>query len=102
MPERQTDLGRPIRVVLFCGGPTLDRAVVRFVARLQLQPEIEFVGGLCETNAQTLAAVIRDRLRRRGALGLGLLLVELLRTVTRFVAHPQAEIALRSRRAGIA
>jgi folate-dependent phosphoribosylglycinamide formyltransferase PurN len=102
MPEDQADLGRPIRVVLFCGGPTLDRAVVRFVARLESQPEIEFVGGFCETDAQTLSAVIRDRLTRRGALGLGLLLVEGIRAVARVVAHPHAEMALWSSRAGMA
>ena len=101
MPEQQTDLGRPIRVVLFCGGPTLDRAVVHFVTRLESQPEIEFVGGLCQTHGQTLTAVIQDRLRRRGGLGLGLLLVETLRVIGRFVADPQAEMALRRRRPGI-
>ena len=101
MPEEQADLGRPIRVVLFCGGPTLDRAVVRFVARLELEPEIDFVGGLCQTDGQTLTAVIRDRLERRGALGLGLLLVEALRAMSRFVAHPRAEMAMWSSRARI-
>jgi hypothetical protein len=94
MSEEHKDLGRPIRVVLFCGGPTLDRAVVRFVGSLQVQPEIEFVAGFCETKAQTLMAVIRDRLRRRGALGLGLLLVEAVRNAQRWVAHPKAELAL--------
>jgi folate-dependent phosphoribosylglycinamide formyltransferase PurN len=102
MPEEQADLGRPIRVVLFCGGPTLDRAVVHFVARLESQPEIEFVGGLCQTEGQTLPAVIRDRLRRRGALGLGLLLAEALGAVARLVAHPRAEMALWRTKAGLA
>jgi folate-dependent phosphoribosylglycinamide formyltransferase PurN len=102
MPVEHADLGRPIRVVLFCGGPTLDRAVVRFVTRLESRPEIEFVGGLCEATGQTLAAVIRDRLRRRGGLGLGLLLVEALRMVTRLLAHPRGEIALRNRTARLA
>ena len=94
MPEEHSDLGRPIRVVLFCGGPTLDRAVMRFVARLESQPEIDFVAGFCETQAQTVLAVIRDRLRRRGVVGLGLLLVEAVRNLQRWVAHPLDELAL--------
>jgi folate-dependent phosphoribosylglycinamide formyltransferase PurN len=102
MLEGQSDLGRPIRVVLFCGGPTLDRAVVRFVTLLESQPEIKFVAGFCETQAQTMTAVIRDRLKRRGALGLGLLLVEALRGLERWVAHPQAELALWKTRARLA
>jgi methionyl-tRNA formyltransferase len=100
--QPQADMGRPIRVVLFCGGPTLDPAVVRFVSRLDLESEIEFVGGFCQTNSQTLGAVIRDRLKRRGALGLALLLVEALGAGVRLLAHPQAELALRKRRTDLA
>lgn len=102
MTEQHVDLGRPIRVVLFCGGPTLDRAVVRFVARLESQPEIDFVAGFCETQAQTFTAVIRDRLRRRGVLGLGLLLVEAVRSLQRWMVHPLDELALRNNRARLA
>jgi len=100
--QPQADVGRPIRVVLFCGGPTLDPAVVQFVSRLDLEPEIEFVGGFCQTTGQTVAAVIRDRLKRRGALGLALLLVEALGTGVRLLAHPRAEMALRKRRTELA
>jgi hypothetical protein len=102
MLNEQADLGRPIRVVLFCGGPTLDRAVVRFVACLRSEPEIEFIGGFCQTEAQTLTAVLKDRIRRRGALGLALLLVEALRGVQRWVTHPRAELALWNSRAELA
>jgi folate-dependent phosphoribosylglycinamide formyltransferase PurN len=102
MSDGQRELGRPIRVVLFCGGPTLDPAVVRFVARIQSQPEIDFVGGFCQTNGQTLTDVIRDRIRRRGTLGLALLLVEAARAGGRWVVHPRAEMALASVRARIA
>jgi folate-dependent phosphoribosylglycinamide formyltransferase PurN len=102
MPEERVDLGRPIRVVLFCGGPTLDPAVVRFFARLELQSEIELVGGFCQTSGQTLSAVIRDRLRRRGALGATVLLVDALRAGTRLLTHPRAELELRKTRARLA
>jgi folate-dependent phosphoribosylglycinamide formyltransferase PurN len=102
MPEERAELSRPIRVVLFCGGPTLDRAVVRFVSRLESQAEIEFVGGFCQTNGQSLKAVVRDRLKRRGLLGPALLLAEALQATARVLAHPRAEMALWSSRAGIA
>ena len=102
MPEHQVDLGRPIRVVLFCGGPTLDPAVVRFVGLLELQPEIELLGGFCQTKGQTLAAVIRDRLRRRGALGIAVLLVDALRAGAGLLINPRVEMALRKSRARIA
>jgi folate-dependent phosphoribosylglycinamide formyltransferase PurN len=102
MPEDQVDLGRPIRVVLFCGGPTLDPAVVRFVGRLELESEIEFVGGFCQTNGQTLTAVIRDRLRRRGSLGIAVLLLDALRAGAGLLITPRAALALRKSRARIA
>ncbi|HKG32439.1 MAG TPA: formyltransferase family protein [Gemmatimonadales bacterium] len=102
MHQSPADLGRPIRVLLFCGGPTLDPAVVRFVTWLELQPEIEFVGGFCQTNGQTLTAVIGDRLRRRGWLGIAVLLVDVLRAGARLLTNPQAEMALRKTRARVA
>ena len=102
MPKEQVDLGRPIRVVLFCGGPTLDPAVVRFVSRLELQAEIEFVAGFCQTNGQTLTAVIGDRLRRRGSLGIAVLLVDAQRAGARLLTNPRAEMALRKTRARVA
>jgi folate-dependent phosphoribosylglycinamide formyltransferase PurN len=102
MHQSQVDIERPIRVVLFCGGPTLDPAVVRFVARLEAQLEIEFVAGFCQTRGQTVAAVIRDRLERRGLLGVPVLLVEALVAGARLLAHPRAEMALRKQRASIA
>ena len=95
-------MGRPIRVVLFCGGPTLDPAVVRFVAWLESQPEIELVGGFCQTSGQTVMAVIRDRLKRRGALGIAVLLAEALGAGVRLLARPRAEMVLRKRRTSLA
>jgi folate-dependent phosphoribosylglycinamide formyltransferase PurN len=102
MPEELTDLGRPIRVVVFCGGPTLDPAVVRFVASLEAHDEIEFVGGFRQSSGESLAAVVRDRLKRRGPLGLGVLLVEGLGMGARFVADPRDRSGLRKSRTRIA
>jgi methionyl-tRNA formyltransferase len=98
----QGDLGRPIRVVIFTGGPTLDRAVVRFAEMLQAHPEIEFVGGFSEAREQGLVAMARDRVRRRGALGVALLTAQAARTVARSLAHPRAERELRRKAARLA
>jgi methionyl-tRNA formyltransferase len=102
MYKPQADLGRPIRVVLFCGGPSLDRAVIRFVGMLEVHPEIEFLGSFCETHGQTLADVVRDRLGRRGAFGALLLLAEALHAVARLIRHPREEIELRRQVARVA
>jgi methionyl-tRNA formyltransferase len=66
---------------------------------LEDHPEIAFLGGFCETRGQSMADIVRDRLRRRGALGAALLLIEAMRSVTRFLRHPRAEIS-RQRQAG--
>jgi methionyl-tRNA formyltransferase len=95
MDVARTDLGRPIRVVVFCGGPTLDRAVVRFIGKIAARPEIEFLGGFCQTSGRTLNARVRDRLKRRGALGVAVLLLELLNAGRRMLAHPRREMELR-------
>jgi folate-dependent phosphoribosylglycinamide formyltransferase PurN len=95
MDVEPLDPGRPIRVVVFCGGPTLDPAVVRFIGRIATHPEIEFLGGFCQTNGRTLSDRVRDRLRRRGALGVAVLLLELLKAGGRLLASPRREIELR-------
>ncbi len=97
--DEHGDLGRPIRVVIFTGGPTLDRAVVRFAEMLQAHQEIEFVGGFSETGEQGLAAMVRERVRRRGVLGIALLTAEAAGAAARFLARPRAERELR-RKAG--
>lgn len=102
MLEPRADLGRPIRVVVFCGGPALDRAVVRLVTRLASHPEVEFVGGLCETEGRGPTAMVRDRVRRRGLLALPLLLGEALGATRKWLADPGGELALRRDRARVA
>ena len=88
-------LGRPIRVVVFSGGPVLEQGIKRFVCRLQEHPDIEFLGAICQSEAQNLRAVIRDLWRRRRFMAVPLLFVQVVNAVTRFLMRPRAEIKLK-------
>ena len=101
MNEQQADLSRPIRVVVFGGGPTLDRALARFATLLEAHPEIEFLGGFCESGEQGLIARVQDRWRRRGILSVPLLLSEAFDFFSRLLAHPLSEIQLQRKIARI-
>ncbi len=94
--------GRPIRVVLFGGGPVLEPDVVRFLARLEAQPEIDLVGAFCQSSGQGFGDVVRDLWRRRGLLALPLLAVQLLEAAARFLRGPGEALRLRRALAGLA
>jgi methionyl-tRNA formyltransferase len=90
-----------IRVVLFGGGPVLERGVKQFICRLEEHPEIEFLGGFCQSQEQTFGAVVKDLWRRRGILALPLLLVQIASGVGRYVSQPRAEAKLNRELAGL-
>ena len=85
----------PIRVVVFCGGPTLDAAVQQFIRRLETEPEIEFLGAFCQSPGQSFKAVVLDLWQRRGVLAGPLLGVQAMTAIARFLMHPRAAIAQR-------
>jgi methionyl-tRNA formyltransferase len=95
MIETQHNLNRPIRVVVFCGGPTLERGVKLLVCRLEEHPEIEFLGAFCQSKSQTFWAVLRDLWRRRRFIALPLILMKTGETIGRYLIHPLAEIELK-------
>jgi hypothetical protein len=72
MNENRANLDRPIRVVLFGGGPTRDPGVIQLINRLAEHPEVEFLGVFCESPEETFRAVFLDLWRRRGWIGLAL------------------------------
>lgn len=90
-------LDRPIRVVLFGGGPTLERGAAQFLTRLEHHPDIEFLGAYCQSRSQTIFGVIADRWRRRRFLAAPLLLAELAGLAARLLTRPAAEVALMRR-----
>ena len=57
--------GRPIRVVLFGGGPGLERGIGQFLCRLEDDSEIELAGAFFQSPGESVAAVLGDLWRRR-------------------------------------
>jgi len=96
MTGKHGDLQRPIRVVLFSGGPILERGVRQFIGRLEEHPEIKFLGGFCQSEGRTSVAVVKDLWRRRRFLALPLLVIQIGGGIGRFLAQPRAEIELKS------
>lgn len=95
MGERGAALGRPIRVVLFGGGPTLERGAAACLCRLDRHPDIVFLGAFCQSRSPTILGIIEDRWRRRRWLAGPLLLAELAGLAVRFLSRPGTEMALR-------
>jgi folate-dependent phosphoribosylglycinamide formyltransferase PurN len=90
----RSQLNRSIRVVVFGGGPVLERGVKQFICRLEECRDIEFLGAFCQPGEQGFWAIVRDLWGRRGVLALPLLLVQMLRTIRRFLVDPGAELKL--------
>jgi hypothetical protein len=95
MIETQHKLNRPIRVVVFCGGPTLERGVKLLICQLEEHPEIEFLGAFCQSKSQAFWAVLRDLWRRRKFIALPLIFMRTGEAVSRYLLHPLSEIELK-------
>jgi hypothetical protein len=85
---------RPIRVVVFAGGPLLERGVRELVCLLDEHPEIQFLACICQSEGRSLRAVLRDLWRRRRILALPLLLIHMAKNVWRYLGHPRRELAM--------
>jgi hypothetical protein len=94
MSADQTELNRPIRVVVFGSGPELNPDAKQFVCRLEDHPEIEFLGAFCQAQSQSLRAVFADLWKRRGWLAFPLVISLVMNKIMRFLLHPHEEIAL--------
>jgi folate-dependent phosphoribosylglycinamide formyltransferase PurN len=90
-----TEPAAQIQVVLFTGGPVLQRDVKEFICRLERQPAIAFLGAFCQSDGQTFRAVVRDLWQRRRLLALPLLLLQIASGVGRCLSQPRAELELR-------
>jgi folate-dependent phosphoribosylglycinamide formyltransferase PurN len=91
-PRTQQD--SPIRVVLFGGGPVLERSVKQFVGLLEAHPQIDFLGGFCQSEAQSFKAVMADLWRRRRLLAAPLLLMQIGNIIGHYLFQPRMEIRL--------
>lgn len=94
MIEKQTDLNHSIQVVLFGGGPVLERSVKQFICRIEDHPEIEFLGGFVQSKTQTFLAVVKDIFRRRRLLALPVLVMQIVGILGRYIIRPLSEIEL--------
>ena len=81
----------PIGVVVFTGGPRLQRDAKIFIERLEGHPEIYLRAVFCQSGGQGVGAVVADLWRRRRLLALPLLALELGRTLSRHLTHPSRE-----------
>jgi folate-dependent phosphoribosylglycinamide formyltransferase PurN len=87
----ELDTQRPIRVVLFGGGPELTRDIKEFIFRLVHHPEIELVGVFCQAESLTIKAIWMDLWKRRGFLAFPLFLARLLSTLMANLKDPVKE-----------
>jgi folate-dependent phosphoribosylglycinamide formyltransferase PurN len=88
------DCARPIRVVVFSGGATLDRGMQEFVCRLEDHPDIDFLGAFCQSPAESLSAIWRDLWHRRRFLAAPLLLIQVAGALRRCLIRGRTEIEL--------
>ena len=90
-----TDSQRPIRVVMFGGGPVLERDVKQFLVRLEDHPDIELLGAFCRSAGQSVADVVANTWQRRRWLAPAVLWLQLLGIVAQWLRRPRQEWALR-------
>jgi folate-dependent phosphoribosylglycinamide formyltransferase PurN len=76
---------KPIRVIVFAGGPILEWGVKLFLVRLEDHPEIEMLACICQSNDQSFSAVIRDLWKRRGFLALPLMINQVARIIWPYI-----------------
>jgi hypothetical protein len=94
MFPNQTEVNRPIRVVMFGSGPELNPDAKQFLCRLEEHPEIELLGAFCQAQSQSLRAVFIDLWKRRSWLAFPLFAISVINKAMRFLLHPGEEIAL--------
>lgn len=80
-----------IRVVVFSGGPVLERGVKQFLVRLESHSEIELLACICQSSEQSFQAVVKDLWRRRGLLAIPLYLIQTVKRLWRNLVHFKTE-----------
>lgn len=89
-----TPADRPIRVVFF-GGSYLEYSARRFVSLLMTHPEVELVGGVCQSAGFGLVARIRETIHRRGVMAPISLATHLIGAVIPMLREPRRSLAVR-------
>ena len=92
--------GKPLRVVVFTGGPVLEDACVALIGRIEATPGLEFAGVFCAARETGLGGIVRDLFRRRKWLAPALLVQRALRRLLQMLRAPgQARARRRTLRA---
>lgn len=94
MLSNRVEVNRPIRVVMFGGGPELNPDAKQFLCRLEEHPEIEFLGAFCQAQSRSWWAVFIDLWKRRSWLAFPLFVIWLTNKAVRFLQHSPEELAL--------
>lgn len=94
MEENGNHLDMPIRVVVFGGGPGLERGMKLFLSRLEKHPEIELTGCICQSVGESFRVIVGDLWKRRKFLALPVLALQIWRIISRFVSKPSFELEL--------
>ncbi|MBE0411187.1 MAG: hypothetical protein IBX69_15810 [Anaerolineales bacterium] len=97
MPDNVETIEQPIRVVMFGGGPELTHDAKEFLYRLEMHPEIELRGAICQTESHSWRAIFRDLWNRRGILAFPLFVSLIITGISRYLENPQKENALRKK-----
>ena len=88
-------LNRPIRVVVFGGGPVLERGVKKFLVRLEEHFEIDVHCVFCQSSGQGFWSIFWDLWNRRRYLSVPLFFLQASTGICRFLLNPRVEIVLR-------
>jgi hypothetical protein len=91
MPEHR----KSSSVVVFTGGPILDRQVLRFVSRIEDEPAIDLVGIVSQSPVRGMPGIIVDLWRRRGILALPILLRNGLTAIINTLFRPTVTLERR-------
>jgi folate-dependent phosphoribosylglycinamide formyltransferase PurN len=95
-------LNRPIRVVMFGGGPELTHDAKEFLVLLEMHPEIVLLGAFCQSESHSWSSIFKDLWQRRKLLAFPLFIARILSGITVFLKNPQQETILKQKLAEMA
>jgi folate-dependent phosphoribosylglycinamide formyltransferase PurN len=85
------DYSNPIKVVMFGGGPELTHDAQEFIYRLEVHPEIDLIGVICQSEKLTWITISRDLWNRRGWLAIPLFLARFVIIALEQIKNPKKE-----------
>jgi folate-dependent phosphoribosylglycinamide formyltransferase PurN len=100
-PDSINMLNRPIKVIMFGGGPELTHDAKEFLVRLEMHPEIDLVGAFCQSESRSWSSIFKDLWQRRKLLAFPLFIARILSGVMSVLKNPQQETILKQKLAEI-